>query len=130
MKKAKEKFCYFCGGKATTKEHFPPKIFFPEGVARKTVPSCQEHNNDKSKDDTYIFTCIALYAQTYSNLAKEKFYKDCDVIFKRSPKFKNLIFNNPNEDNEGYRQHDVNKDRFNSFFNALKLEIQLFLVVF
>jgi hypothetical protein len=59
-----------CENKATSKEHVPPQCLFPEakdlppGVnLRKnliTVPSCDEHNSNKSKDDEYLRFCLSL----------------------------------------------------------------------
>lgn len=56
--------CYFCGRVATSSEHVPPACLFPElkdlddGVDYRknllTVPSCDEHNSQKSKDDEYL----------------------------------------------------------------------------
>jgi hypothetical protein len=56
--------CYFCGSVATSVEHVPPACLFPEQKDldddvdyRKnliTVPSCDEHNSHKSKDDEYV----------------------------------------------------------------------------
>jgi hypothetical protein len=45
-----EKICYYCGERATTREHVPPKGFFPRkaNLQPKTVPSCTKHNNAKS----------------------------------------------------------------------------------
>ncbi len=57
-----------CGKAATSKEHVPPQCLFPEikdteGVdLRKdliTVPSCDEHNTKKSKDDEFLMISIA-----------------------------------------------------------------------
>jgi hypothetical protein len=56
--------CYYCNEIATTKEHTPPKCFFPKKKDlpsgspdyRKnliTVPSCEKHNTGRSKDDEY-----------------------------------------------------------------------------
>ena len=62
--------CYMCSAEATSKEHVPPKCLFPEakdlgpGVdLRKnliTVPSCDVHNSDKSKDDEYLLFGLTL----------------------------------------------------------------------
>lgn len=62
--------CYMCNRKATSKEHVPPQCLFPEtkdlppGVnLRKnliTVPSCDEHNTSKSKDDEYLRFCLLM----------------------------------------------------------------------
>jgi hypothetical protein len=57
------RFCYFCGDKATSKEHVPPKSFFPEESKCRlnliTVPSCDKHNNEKSETDEYILQFFA-----------------------------------------------------------------------
>ncbi|MCW3096512.1 MAG: hypothetical protein JWL77_2130 [Chthonomonadaceae bacterium] len=48
--------CYMCDQEATTKEHVPPKCFFPKGhrAGLITVPSCAIHNNDNSMDVEYV----------------------------------------------------------------------------
>ncbi|MDC6166270.1 hypothetical protein [Paucibacter sp. XJ19-41] len=61
--------CYMCEKPANTTEHAPPKCIFPESkdVAvglnyRKnliTVPSCDEHNTAKSRDDEYLLHVLA-----------------------------------------------------------------------
>ena len=58
---AKEKICYYCGKKASSREHVPPKCIFLDSVDGKknknnliTVPSCYEHNTAKQKDDEYF----------------------------------------------------------------------------
>jgi len=66
--------CYMCDALATTKEHIPPKALFlkqkdllREFSLRKeliTVPSCEEHNNNKSKDDEYFVYLLASMATT------------------------------------------------------------------
>ncbi|MBP4138693.1 hypothetical protein [Flavobacterium geliluteum] len=62
------KFCYKCGNIATTREHVPPICLFPEAKDvlglnfRKdliTVPSCDEHNSNKSHDDEFLMVSIA-----------------------------------------------------------------------
>lgn len=52
--------CYFCGGEVTGVEHIPPKSFFPKGKRNEliTVPSCDKHNQEKSKEDEYIRTIL------------------------------------------------------------------------
>ena len=56
--------CYFCESPATSREHVPPVCLFPDqkdledGVDYRrnliTVPSCDVHNSQKSKDDEYL----------------------------------------------------------------------------
>jgi len=63
--------CYMCRKKATTREHIPPKCFSPEkndlppgydDLRRNliTVPSCQDHNIENSKDVEYILYVLCL----------------------------------------------------------------------
>lgn len=66
-----QEFCYWCGAKATSREHVPPKCLFPErkdfmGFTQKdfrknliTVPSCDAHNLSKSNEDEYLMVCLA-----------------------------------------------------------------------
>ncbi len=63
------KTCYRCASKATTDEHVPPKCLFPaakdtgEKDYRKnliTVPSCEEHNLKKSKDDEFLMATLTM----------------------------------------------------------------------
>ena len=48
--------CYACDQLATTREHAPPKSFFPADKRDQliTVPSCEVHNNDNSPDVDYV----------------------------------------------------------------------------
>lgn len=48
--------CYFCGQDASTREHVPPKGFFPKNSRKGliTVPSCVQHNTHKSGEDEYL----------------------------------------------------------------------------
>lgn len=68
MSKIQADKCYFCGKPATSAEHVPPKCLFPEQKDmdgenyRKnlfTVPSCDKHNMQKSKDDEFLMACLA-----------------------------------------------------------------------
>lgn len=56
--------CYACDQPATTKEHAPPKSFFPQGRRGSliTVPSCSIHNCDNSPDVEYVRNAIAFLA--------------------------------------------------------------------
>lgn len=66
--------CYFqgCSAKGTTKEHIPPRSFFPDGEKEQllTVRSCEKHNNAKSVDDLYVLAQICMNASP-SNRAGE-----------------------------------------------------------
>src|SRR5713101_10021908 len=68
--------CYYqgCAQGGTTKEHIPPKSFFPRDQRNQllTVPSCGLHNNAKSSDDTYVLAQICMNASP-SNKSREVF---------------------------------------------------------
>src|ERR1700735_2567636 len=61
--------CYICEQIATSREHVPAQSFFPEGkdalngadLRRNliTVPSCDAHNQNKKKDDEYLWIIIS-----------------------------------------------------------------------
>jgi hypothetical protein len=61
--------CYMCEAPAVSREHVPAACFFPgrkdslNGVDQRcnliTVPSCDQHNSKKSKDDEYLWFVIA-----------------------------------------------------------------------
>jgi hypothetical protein len=113
--------CYRCEAEGTTREHFPPKAFFPRGggLQLQTVPSCPEHNNDKSRDDMYVLTQICMNAASGENLAKAIFMRSVVGTLKRSPAFRAAL----NEDAEwmegGARRYKVDLGRFDSFFDGL-----------
>lgn len=66
--------CYFqgCNDKGITKEHIPPRSFFPDGEKEQllTVKSCKKHNNAKSTDDLYALAQICMNASP-NNRARE-----------------------------------------------------------
>lgn len=68
--------CYFqgCTEKGITREHIPPRSFFPDGEKEQllTVKSCKIHNNAKSKNDLYVLAQICMNASP-SNRAREIF---------------------------------------------------------
>lgn len=62
--------CYMCQSASTSVEHVPPRCLFPKpkdlppGVQLRkqliTVPSCDVHNGDKSRDDQYLLYVLAM----------------------------------------------------------------------
>jgi hypothetical protein len=93
--------CYMCENLASTREHVPPRCFFPEkkdlppgcDFKRKliTVPSCVEHNIEKSGDDFYIFLVILSLG---GNLAAQRqFATKAMRAFRRKPSILRLLKN-------------------------------------
>ncbi len=62
------KKCYYCGKRATTKEHLPPKQMFKAFECDSiTVPSCSEHNCSKSGEDQAI---VSTFLMSFKNSLK------------------------------------------------------------
>jgi hypothetical protein len=85
-------FCYMCDQPSTSKEHVPPRCFFPKGNNEKneqrtnliTVPSCDLHNSAKSKDDEYVRQFFAA-SLTSNPVGHEQFLDKGIATLKRSP---------------------------------------------
>ncbi len=84
--------CYMCDATAVTKEHVPPKCFFPDRLRRNlvTVPSCVDHNLENSKDVEYVRNVISTQRGT-NDVAAELFEKT-KRSFDRSPKLMSQTF--------------------------------------
>ena len=126
MKLQNEK-CYMCNSEATSREHAPPKSFFPAKNRSNliTVPSCSTHNNDNSKDVEYVYSFICSPIQT-KEIAREQFSKVLRA-FKRNPNLKNLVYKDsepiflPNGQETGLVKIDL--DRFKSVMRAIAYAI-------
>jgi hypothetical protein len=60
--------CYYCGNTANTKEHIPPKSIFSSIVCDKfTVPSCADHNTEKSNEDDSIIKGMLISLSYHGN---------------------------------------------------------------
>src|SRR6266576_4429106 len=93
--------CYMCDKPATSHEHVPPKCIFPE---RKdtggedlrdqlmTVPSCDEHNTRKSKDDEFLMVSLAGILGNNSIGYRQKFTKVNRAIRNTSGRLLNAAF--------------------------------------
>lgn len=78
--------CYICGNEKHSVEHAPAKCFFPtdKRVNLTTVDSCENHNEDTSKDDEYVRNIIAM-SMSNNQVALDHFLKQCVKSFMRSP---------------------------------------------
>lgn len=94
--------CYMCSSEASSKEHVPPKCFFPEkkDIPGKDfrrnlirVPSCDQHNIEKSHDDEYL--ACALVCDIENNaIAYEHFSTKILRTFKKKPYFVKTVLAN------------------------------------
>lgn len=79
--------CYACESPATTKEHAPPRCFFPEAYRNNnliTVPSCKKHNNEISGDVEYARNIISTYYGV-NEAGQNLFLSKAARSFDRSP---------------------------------------------
>lgn len=88
------KTCYLCEKIATSVEHVPPKCIFPEqkdlpdGVNLRnqlyTVPSCDEHNLNKSHDDEYFLYAIGI-SNELNQIGRTQYRTKIRRAIKRNP---------------------------------------------
>jgi hypothetical protein len=119
--------CYFqgCPKKGVTKEHIPPRSFFPDGEKEQllTVKSCEEHNNGKSTNDLYALAQICMNASP-SNRAREVFLNKVvpQLGFNKGALRKKLADGAVPLGN-GAVQYKVDVARLDDFFTALSCGI-------
>ncbi|MCK0745462.1 hypothetical protein [Chromohalobacter nigrandesensis] len=96
--------CYFCGSPATSKEHVPPKSFFPKGGRRGyrrnliKVPSCDAHNSLKSKDDEYVRALLVGISKRINEGGDKGLVLLRDSVIRsmtRNPNLISLVIRNP-----------------------------------
>lgn len=119
--------CYFqgCEHKGVTKEHIPPKSFFPDGEKDQllTVKSCEEHNNAKSKDDLYVLAQICMNASP-SNRAREVFLKKiAPQLEYNNGALRKKLANGAVPQPDGSVAYKVDVPRLDDFFTALSCGI-------
>lgn len=115
--------CYFqgCSNEGNTKEHIPPKSFFPEEQREQliTVRSCREHNNEKSGDDLYTLAQICLNSSP-RNMSREVFIKSVAPQLRyNKDSLKKLLVHDSILLKNGSVRYKVDVSRLNNFFNAL-----------
>jgi hypothetical protein len=114
--------CYFqgCTEKGSTKEHIPPRSFFPEGerVQLLTVKSCKAHNNDKSTNDLYVLAQICMNASP-SNRAREVFQERVVPQLSHNNDALRRMLLKGSVTVPGGVMYPVDHARFDEFFTAL-----------
>jgi len=83
-----------CNSEATSVEHAPPKCIFPrqrdlpEGVNLRdqliTVPSCDEHNQNRSQDDEYLLYSLVINVAS-NEIAQNHFFAAIMRAINRNP---------------------------------------------
>ena len=119
--------CYYqdCLLPPTTKEHIPPKAFFPDDQRDQllTVKSCELHNNSKSHDDTYVLSQICLNASP-ANRAREIFEERIlPQLSFNADAFRKTLTKDARQLPGGAVQYSVDLARCDAFFTALSFGI-------
>lgn len=119
--------CYYkgCNQNGTTKEHIPPKSFFPKDQRDQllTVPSCELHNNAKSSDDVYVLAQICMNASP-SNRSREIFIGSVvPQLGHNGEALRKLLLKDAVSLQNGAVRYKVKVERFDRFFTALSCGI-------
>jgi hypothetical protein len=100
--------CYFCARESSSKEHVPPKSFFDTGFNLVTVPSCEDHNSSRSKDDEYIRLIVAGQAwQHVPSAVRSKILKSAKRGRGPAPKVHSSLYSHAGTD--GHYNVDVER---------------------
>jgi hypothetical protein len=91
--------CYMCDSQASSREHVPPRCIFPTNkeIGRNlrsnliTVPSCDEHNSEKSKDDEFLRAQLLLGASDVSHAARSKFDTELRAVGRKPHVYASFI---------------------------------------
>jgi hypothetical protein len=117
--------CYFpgCDAHANTKEHIPPKSFFPDlkRMNLMTVKSCKAHNNEKTKDDIYALANICLNSiKENKNDAYDVFELNVkpQLMHNNEALLKKILRNESRRD-KSTSKFEVDSSRLDSFFDCL-----------
>ena len=96
--------CYACDAAKSSREHAPPKCLFPEesdlpaGIDLRRnlicVPSCDEHNSEKSTDDEFLLWVFSVQSlgNQYRGLS---FHTKAIRAFRRRPNSLLALLENP-----------------------------------
>jgi hypothetical protein len=139
--------CYICDSVETSREHAPPLCFFPEAkefgrdLRRNliTVPSCDQHNSNKSKDDEFLRS-IVLMAAGSNQSGQHQFHWKMLPATSRKPHVYRSFFADKGTVAQG-KGHvsQIDRDRFDRcidhlvralFFHNFKRKWQLRIVTF
>jgi len=118
--------CYYknCNNRAISDEHAPPKCFFINKKGNLiTVPSCSEHNTEKSGDDEYIRNIFSLHYknnETGIKMAETKTIRS----FKNSRKlFERILKDIKFIENKNSISFDLDIERIEKWMTSLSYAI-------
>jgi hypothetical protein len=119
--------CYYqgCSQRGLTKEHIPPRSFFPKDQRNQllTVTSCELHNNAKSSDDIYVLAQICMNTSP-SNRSRDVFVQRVlPQLDYNGGALRKTLAVDAVPLLAGAVRYKVDVDRFDRFFDALSYGI-------
>lgn len=100
----KQCYHYLCDKDGDTKDHVPPKVFFPSKSDGETnyrdplvtVRACKNHNKSYEKDDEYVAYAMHMHYKNNQS-AKNNFYGKVMRAFNRNQNLEETIIQNPQD---------------------------------
>lgn len=120
-----------CDSLETSREHAPPLCFFPKAkqIGRDlrrnliTVPSCDRHNSDKSKDDEFL-RCVILMTAGNNKAGQQQFLWKLLPAAARAPHAYKSFFADKGTVAQGNgRALQIDRKRFNRCIDNLERAI-------
>lgn len=115
-----------CESPATSREHAPPLCFFPAGTGRDlrrnlvTVPSCEPHNSQQSKDDEYLRAVILMNAARTSEAGRRQFFeKLLRAAWRRPHAYRTFVRDRGTIADGKGRALQIDRDRFDACIDRL-----------
>lgn len=121
--------CYLCEAEKFSMEHVPARCFFPEEPEYRKdlikVPSCQQHNENTSKDDEYVRNIICMSIGNNS-VAFKQFIDKVIKSFQHSPALQSQTLHNSQkvyvEEEQCLQQtfaFQIDRDRFDKVMKKI-----------
>jgi len=109
-----------CSQAKTSREHVPPRCLFPEQksfgrdlrINLIRVPSCDKHNSEKSEDDEFFRTAIAMLAKVNSAGRHQFFHKVLPGVSRSPTIYKSFLRDMGNSESLGGRIQQIDRERF------------------
>jgi hypothetical protein len=119
--------CYYpgCSQRGRTKEHIPPKSFFPKDQRKQllTVTSCERHNNAKSANDVYVLAHICMNASPSNRSREVWMQRVAPQLNYNGEALRKMLAADAVPLPTGAIRYKVDKARFDRFFTALSYAV-------
>jgi hypothetical protein len=113
-----------CDESGVTREHVPPRSFFPPGFRTNlwSVRSCASHNNDNSEAVEYVGIAVLFSIETNGEAHKESIERAIRA-FQRNSRLFNRMFQNKIDIDEQRFGFQIDLSMFNQVIKAMAYAI-------